>query len=109
MPCQTCLPTLNIQLSLGVPSVLLNLAALILPLPIIWKLQLTAQKRALLIANFVLGYRVIVLSLGRLITIAKLEKELETDLICTCLVQYRCRSASFISTLTDKQGTSSTF
>ncbi|OAG24768.1 hypothetical protein CC77DRAFT_1005711 [Alternaria alternata] len=75
-----CMPTLNIQLGSVVPSVVLDLIALIMPLPIIWKLQLSMQRKVMLLGTFVLGYSVIFLSVGRLITVAKIERGLESDL-----------------------------
>lgn len=77
-----CMPTLNIQLGSVVPSVVLDLIALIMPLPIIWKLHLSMQRKVMLLGTFVLGYSVIFLSVGRLITVAKIERGLESDLTC---------------------------
>jgi hypothetical protein len=77
-----CMPTLNIQLGSVVPSVALDLVALIMPLPIIWKLHLSPNRKALLLATFVLGYGVIFLSVGRLVTITIIKTGLENDLTC---------------------------
>jgi hypothetical protein len=77
-----CAPTLNIQLGSVVPSVVLDLIALIMPLPVIWNLHLSKNRKVMLLATFVLGYSVIVLSVGRLVTIAKLGRGLEEDLTC---------------------------
>lgn len=82
IPDATCLPTLNIQLGSGVPSVILDLYILIMPLPVIWKLHMASHKKVLLLVTFVLGYSVIVLSLGRLITIVKIRDGLAADVTC---------------------------
>ncbi|KAI8940635.1 hypothetical protein NX059_001906 [Plenodomus lindquistii] len=82
IPGAKCIPTLNIQLASVVPSVVLDLVALVMPLPIIWKMHLSHGRKALLLVTFVLGYSVIVLSVGRLVTIAKIRSGLETDLTC---------------------------
>jgi hypothetical protein len=66
------MPTLNIQLDSVVPSVVLDLICLIMPMPIISKLHLSSHRKALLLTTLVLGYSVIFLSVGRLVTVAKL-------------------------------------
>jgi hypothetical protein len=82
-----CMPTLNIQLGSVMPSVALDLVALIMPLPIIWKLHLSPNRKALLLATFILGYSVIFLSVGRLVAITIVKTGLDNDSTCEyCVV-----------------------
>ena len=52
----TCMPTLNIELGSGIVSIVLDLYTLFLPMPVIWRLQMSRAKKALTIVNFALGY-----------------------------------------------------
>ena len=51
-----CMPTLDIELASGIVSIVLDLYTLFLPMPVIWRLQMSRAKRALTIMNFALGY-----------------------------------------------------
>lgn len=53
----------------AVPSVVIDLIILLLPLPKLWHLRIDRAKKVGLMAVFVLGYCVIIVSLGRLITV----------------------------------------
>lgn len=52
----TCLPLLSTQLFSGITSILLDFWLLILPLPVLWKLQIKPLKKTFLILVFILGY-----------------------------------------------------
>lgn len=52
----TCMTTDSIELGSGITSIVLDLYTLVLPMPIIWKLQMTKTKKALTFATFALGY-----------------------------------------------------
>ncbi|OTA81902.1 hypothetical protein M434DRAFT_45113, partial [Hypoxylon sp. CO27-5] len=64
----------------AVPSVLIDLIILLLPLPKIWGLQMSIAKKSGITLVFVLGYCVIIVSLGRLITVVKSADALNRDL-----------------------------
>lgn len=53
----------------AVPSVVIDLIILVLPLPKLWHLRIDRAKKVGLMAVFILGYCVIIVSLGRLITV----------------------------------------
>lgn len=44
-------------LGVTVPNVFIDVLLLVLPLPMLWKLQISLRKKFALIANFMLGYR----------------------------------------------------
>lgn len=52
-----CLPFIGAFIDLTISNVLVDLLLLILPLPMLWRLQINLKKKLALIANFVLGYR----------------------------------------------------
>ncbi|KAI0378203.1 hypothetical protein F5Y04DRAFT_262681 [Hypomontagnella monticulosa] len=74
-----CGLTTNLFLGSAIPSVVIDLIIMILPLPKIWGLRTTAGKKVGLIAIFILGYCVIVVSLGRLITVLTSGDGFNTD------------------------------
>lgn len=51
-----CLVTISIELGSGITSIVLDLYTLILPMPIIWKLQMSTARKVLTFATFALGY-----------------------------------------------------
>ncbi|KAK7932315.1 hypothetical protein PG985_003027 [Apiospora marii] len=61
-----CGQTSALWIGSAVPSVIIDLTILLLPLPKIWGLQLSRGKRAGISFAFILGYCVIVVSIGRL-------------------------------------------
>ncbi|KAI1264010.1 hypothetical protein F5Y18DRAFT_93432 [Xylariaceae sp. FL1019] len=64
----------------AIPSVVIDLIILLLPLPKVWALQMSGARKIGITIAFVLGYIVIIVSLGRLITVVKSEAELASDL-----------------------------
>ncbi|KAI1662206.1 hypothetical protein F4813DRAFT_396903 [Daldinia decipiens] len=77
-----CVDTGALWIGSAVPSVLIDLFILVLPLPKIWGLQMSLAKRSGITLVFMLGYCVIIVSLGRLITVIKSADSLATDLTC---------------------------
>ncbi|KAF4629745.1 hypothetical protein G7Y89_g8399 [Cudoniella acicularis] len=70
------------QLWIGsaVPSVAVDLIILLLPLPMLFKLQMSRIRRILVVGIFVCGYSIIVISVGRLVTVLKSKSDLAADL-----------------------------
>ncbi|KAJ5519097.1 hypothetical protein N7453_001519 [Penicillium expansum] len=71
------------------PSAVLDLVILLIPMPLLWSLHLTKGKRLLLIGLFICGYSVVILSVGRLITLLKAGSALEEDLTWST-IEYIC-------------------
>ncbi|KAF2740099.1 hypothetical protein EJ04DRAFT_572412 [Polyplosphaeria fusca] len=69
----------KIWLAGAVCSVLVDLVLLLLPLPVIWKLRIGTKRKIAIFCIFISGYCVVVVSLGRLISISK-AKEMAKDL-----------------------------
>ncbi|GAP88685.1 putative cfem domain-containing protein [Rosellinia necatrix] len=64
----------------AVPSVVIDLIILLLPMPKVWGLQMSGARKIGITVAFALGYIVIIVSLGRLITVIKSAKALSEDL-----------------------------
>ncbi|KAI1381690.1 hypothetical protein F4677DRAFT_407 [Hypoxylon crocopeplum] len=64
----------------AIPSVVIDLIILILPLPKIWGFQMSLAKKSGITIVFMLGYCVIIVSLGRLVTEIKSASALNEDL-----------------------------
>ncbi|KAI1411805.1 hypothetical protein F5Y13DRAFT_200474 [Hypoxylon sp. FL1857] len=79
LPGGKCGKTTTLFLGSAIPSVVIDLIILLLPLPQIWGLRITRGKKAGLFVVFILGYCVIVLSLGRLITVLTSGEGFNTD------------------------------
>lgn len=62
----------------------LDLVVLLMPMPIIWKLQMSLGRKSLLEGTFFLGYSVVVISIGRLVTVSMFSRGLERDFTCKC-------------------------
>ncbi|ROT41233.1 hypothetical protein SODALDRAFT_330954 [Sodiomyces alkalinus F11] len=75
----TCGENSALWLGSAVPSVVIDLLILLLPLPKIWGLQLSTARKTGVTLVFVLGYCVIIVSLGRLITLLTNIDGLNTD------------------------------
>ncbi|KAJ5100497.1 hypothetical protein N7456_006549 [Penicillium angulare] len=71
------------------PSAILDVIILLIPLPLLWALQMTRMKKAMLTGIFICGYSVVIVSLGRLITLLKAGSGLEADLTWTT-IEYIC-------------------
>ncbi|OTA82973.1 hypothetical protein M434DRAFT_400821 [Hypoxylon sp. CO27-5] len=79
LPGGKCGKTTTLFLGSAIPSVVIDLFILLLPLPQIWGLRISRGKKAGLFVVFILGYCVIVLSLGRLITVLTSGEGFNTD------------------------------
>jgi hypothetical protein len=68
-----------------IPSVIIDLVILLLPLPRLWKLQINMPRKIGLIFTFLCGYTVVIVSTGRLITLLKNNSALSADLTYVAL------------------------
>ncbi|OJJ67582.1 hypothetical protein ASPBRDRAFT_47637 [Aspergillus brasiliensis CBS 101740] len=75
-----CGTTSALWLGSAIPSVIIDLIILLLPLPKIWTLQMTTSRKIAIIGVFVVGYSVIVVSIGRLITVLLTGESLNSDI-----------------------------
>jgi hypothetical protein len=99
----TCARQINIYIGSAVPSVIIDLIILILPVPMLLHLQTSKARKAGIILIFVLGYgyvklpgtsltshaivilmlnSVVVVSVGRMVTSLVIQDKLEQDLTC---------------------------
>lgn len=76
----TCVRQINIYIGSSVPSVIIDLIILILPVPMLLHLQTSKARKAGIILIFVLGYGVVVVSVGRMVTSLVIQDKLEQDL-----------------------------
>lgn len=75
----TCLNTGILWLGSGISSLLIDILILLLPLPMLWRLQLRLTRKLQIIVVFICGYLVVVVSIGRLVTIAQAGTSLNID------------------------------
>ncbi|KAJ5807082.1 hypothetical protein N7474_010674 [Penicillium riverlandense] len=68
---------------------ILDVIILLIPLPLLWTLQMTKAKKVMLSGLFVCGYSVVIVSLGRLVTLLKAGSALEADLTWST-IEYIC-------------------
>ncbi|KAI2890473.1 hypothetical protein CBS76997_6660 [Aspergillus niger] len=78
-----CGTTSALWLGSAIPSVIIDLIILLLPVPKIWSLQMTTTRKLGIIGVFVIGYSVIVVSLGRLTTVLLTGSSLNSDITYT--------------------------
>ncbi|KID81973.1 hypothetical protein MGU_10700 [Metarhizium guizhouense ARSEF 977] len=64
----------------AIPSVVIDLAILLIPMPKIWGLKMTPSRKMAVIGIFTLGYCSIVVSLGRLVTVIKMGDDIPRDI-----------------------------
>ncbi|KAI1743396.1 hypothetical protein F4680DRAFT_410029 [Xylaria scruposa] len=76
----TCRSTHELYLGSAVPSVFIDLIILLLPMPRVWNLRTGIARRCAITALFVLGYIVVIASLGRLVATYTEAVGLETDI-----------------------------
>ncbi|KAI6090040.1 hypothetical protein F4821DRAFT_275245 [Hypoxylon rubiginosum] len=76
----TCINTSAWYLATSAISVVIDFYILLLPVPMIWALKMSLKRRLYLLGAFFLAYSVIVLSIGRLVSISDLFPSLGTDL-----------------------------
>ncbi|KAI1778652.1 hypothetical protein F4818DRAFT_438807 [Hypoxylon cercidicola] len=75
-----CGTTNSLYLGSAVPSAAMDLAILIVPLPKIWQLHTSSARKVGITITFALGYSVIIVSLGRLITVLLNTEALNNDI-----------------------------
>ncbi|KAI1771756.1 hypothetical protein F4818DRAFT_428963 [Hypoxylon cercidicola] len=75
-----CGSTGALWLGSAIPSVVIDLIILLLPLPKIWFLQMSRARKSGITVVFMIGYCVIIVSLGRLITVIKSAAALSADI-----------------------------
>ncbi|TGJ85287.1 hypothetical protein E0Z10_g3505 [Xylaria hypoxylon] len=83
VPGAKCFPQWSWFLGTAIPSVLIDFLILVTPLPIIWGLQMAPFRRFSIVVVFLFGYSVIVVSIGRLVTLAQAGSHLLDDLTWT--------------------------
>ncbi|KID64075.1 hypothetical protein MAN_07246, partial [Metarhizium hybridum] len=64
----------------AIPSVVIDLAILLIPMPKIWGLKMTPWRKMAVIGIFTIGYCSIVVSLGRLVTVIKMGDGIARDI-----------------------------
>ncbi|KAK1147218.1 hypothetical protein N8T08_001957 [Aspergillus melleus] len=74
-----CIDVRTLFLGSGIPSLIINVMILVLPLPLLWRLQMKIIRKLLIIGVFLCGYLVVVVSIGRLVAIIEVGKNLESD------------------------------
>ncbi|KAF2010700.1 hypothetical protein BU24DRAFT_400218 [Aaosphaeria arxii CBS 175.79] len=75
-----CGATSALWIGSAIPSVIIDLVILLLPLPKIWFLHISVARKTGVTLVFILGYCVIIVSLGRLITVLRSAKALDQDI-----------------------------
>ncbi|KAI0551569.1 hypothetical protein F4679DRAFT_131366 [Xylaria curta] len=75
----TCGETLDLFLGSAIPSVIIDFFILLTPLPKVLRLHTNLKRKIGLLIVFILGYAVIVVSIGRLVNVVKIGKNLNTD------------------------------
>lgn len=75
-----CGNTPTLMMGSSISSVIIDLTILFLPLPKIWGLKMDIAKKSGLTGVFLLGYLVVVVSIGRLITVLNARERINADL-----------------------------
>ncbi|MCJ1401855.1 hypothetical protein MMC11_005072 [Xylographa trunciseda] len=76
----TCVPTYTSFMVASVPNTITDWFLLLLPLPMLWGLQIDLRRKIGLVAVFVCGYCVVVISIIRLVSLVKAGTTLDEDL-----------------------------
>ncbi|KAI9690815.1 MAG: hypothetical protein M1822_008434 [Bathelium mastoideum] len=74
-----CVNVDTFWLANGITSIMIDVIILILPLPMLWQLQMKLSNKILLIGVFICGYLVVVVAIGRIISTTKAGTAVETD------------------------------
>ncbi|KAK8030029.1 hypothetical protein PG993_011320, partial [Apiospora rasikravindrae] len=85
VPGSTCIPQWDWFLGTALPSMIIDLCILIIPMPILLRLQAPLARRVKVGVLFLCGYSVIVISIGRLVSIAKAGPHLLDDINWTTI------------------------
>ncbi|MCJ1225694.1 hypothetical protein MMC12_002343 [Toensbergia leucococca] len=75
-----CIAQWSWFLGTAIPSLVIDFCILVMPMPILWRLQMNTSRKVWIMGVFLCGYCVIVVSIGRLVTLAKAGSSLESDL-----------------------------
>ncbi|KAI0113584.1 hypothetical protein GGR51DRAFT_18886 [Nemania sp. FL0031] len=75
----TCGETLDLFLGSAIPSVIIDFFILLTPLPKVLRLHTNLKRKIGLLIVFILGYAVIIVSIGRLVNVVKIGTNLNTD------------------------------
>ncbi|KAI1129793.1 hypothetical protein F5Y10DRAFT_237654 [Nemania abortiva] len=75
----SCVNSDRVYIGSAVASVFIDFVILLLPLPKIWRLRLGRSRKAGLFVIFVLGYGIIVVSIGRTVTVLTSQKAFSED------------------------------
>ncbi|OTA63676.1 hypothetical protein K449DRAFT_381414 [Hypoxylon sp. EC38] len=71
VPGSTCISQWGFFFGTAVPSTVIDLFILLMPMPLLWGLQAPVSRRIMVGVVFLCGYSVIVASIGRLVTLAR--------------------------------------
>ncbi|EED15800.1 conserved hypothetical protein [Talaromyces stipitatus ATCC 10500] len=80
VPGSTCIPIGRIYIGTSIVSTIVDLIIITMPMPLLLGLHASKSRRTLVLIIFICGYCVIVTSLGRLITVAKVGAGLTQDI-----------------------------
>ncbi|KAI1282228.1 hypothetical protein F5Y07DRAFT_395028 [Xylaria sp. FL0933] len=83
-----CVKDSNLYLSNAVPSIVIDLLILILPVPMIWGIQASRIRKASITLVFILAYSSLVVSIGRLVTVLRTGKSIDEDFTYEGLPHY---------------------
>ncbi|KAI9724600.1 MAG: hypothetical protein M1828_003623 [Chrysothrix sp. TS-e1954] len=75
----TCVSPFDFFSSSAISNLIIDVVILILPLPMLWRLQMKFAKKLLIAGVFVCGYCVVFMSVGRLVAIAQVANSLNAD------------------------------
>ncbi|KAI1142337.1 hypothetical protein F5Y05DRAFT_370569 [Hypoxylon sp. FL0543] len=85
VPGSKCISQWSWFFGTAIPSMIIDLFILLLPLRPLWRLQAPISRRAVVGVVFICGYCVIVISVGRLVTLAKAGSHLLDDFTWTTI------------------------
>ncbi|KAI1206599.1 uncharacterized protein F4807DRAFT_226546 [Annulohypoxylon truncatum] len=80
VPGSTCISQWGWFIGTAIPSMVIDLLILIMPMPLLWRLQAPVSRRIMVGVLFLCGYCVIVVSIGRLVTLARAGSHVFDDL-----------------------------
>ncbi|KAI1354510.1 hypothetical protein F5Y01DRAFT_311706 [Xylaria sp. FL0043] len=78
----------DIYIGNAVPSIVIDLLILILPVPMIWGIQTSRIRKASITLVFILAYSSVVVSIGRLVTVLRAGKSIDEDFTYEGLPHY---------------------
>ncbi|ROV99191.1 hypothetical protein VPNG_08249 [Cytospora leucostoma] len=81
----------------AVPSVVIDIIILILPLPKLWHLKINTARKIGLMTVFILGYCVVIMSIGRLVAVVTSLEAVQADSSYALIPTYYWASAELIN------------